>query len=31
MIFDTLDSQCKGKLGKGYLDLLEEARNDMCG
>ena len=30
MIFDTLDSQCRGKLGKGCLDLLDEAREEMC-
>ncbi|MBP3199959.1 MAG: hypothetical protein J6N21_23590 [Butyrivibrio sp.] len=30
MIFDALDSQCRGKLGKGCLDLLEEARGEMC-
>ena len=30
MIFDALDSQCRGKLGKGCLDLLEEARKEMC-
>lgn len=29
MIFDTLDRQCMGKLGKGCLDLLEEARKEM--
>ena len=30
MIFDSLDSQCREKLGKGCLDLLEEARGEMC-
>ena len=29
MIFDTLDSQCRENLGKGCLDLLEEARAEM--
>ena len=29
MIFDSLDSQCREKLGKGCLDLLEEARAKM--
>ena len=29
MIFDALDSQCRENLGKGCLDLLEEARAEM--
>ena len=29
MIFDSLDSQCREKFGKGCLDLLEEARAEM--
>ena len=29
MIFETLDRQCREKLGKGCLDLLEEARAEM--
>lgn len=29
MIFETLDRQCREKPGKGFLDLLEEARKEM--
>ena len=28
-IFDSLDRQCREKLGRGCLDLLEEARKEM--
>ena len=28
-IFESLDRQCREKLGKGCLDLLEEARAEM--
>ena len=30
MIFETLDRQCSEKLGKGCLDLLEEARAELA-
>lgn len=29
-ISDILDSRYKDNLGKGYLDLLEKARKEMC-